>query len=73
MECGKVWNRWRYSYNTKRREASAIQERSGVRLKQLDKKRAVEQGALSGRLGDSATEAEAKLFAIFAILRKAQA
>eukprot|EP00965_Chrysotila_dentata_P044710 1486223-Pleurochrysis_carterae.AAC.1 len=35
--------------------------------------RAVEQGVLSGRIGDSATAAEAELFAVFAILRKIQA
>eukprot|EP00965_Chrysotila_dentata_P050001 1656816-Pleurochrysis_carterae.AAC.1 len=35
--------------------------------------RAVEQGVLNGRIGDSATAAEAELFAIFAILRKIQA
>eukprot|EP00965_Chrysotila_dentata_P033224 1106413-Pleurochrysis_carterae.AAC.2 len=34
---------------------------------------AVEQEVLSGRLGDSATIAEAELFAIFAIFRKVQA
>eukprot|EP00965_Chrysotila_dentata_P231868 6198610-Pleurochrysis_carterae.AAC.1 len=39
----------------------------------MDKTRAVEQGVLKGRLGDSATVAEAELFAIFAILRKVQA
>eukprot|EP00965_Chrysotila_dentata_P057343 1901900-Pleurochrysis_carterae.AAC.1 len=39
----------------------------------MDKARAVEQGALKGRLGDSATAAEAELFAIFAIMRKVQA
>eukprot|EP00965_Chrysotila_dentata_P261640 6214322-Pleurochrysis_carterae.AAC.4 len=38
----------------------------------MDKVQAVEQGMLSGRLGDSATSAEAELFAIFAILRKVQ-
>eukprot|EP00965_Chrysotila_dentata_P183637 6064023-Pleurochrysis_carterae.AAC.2 len=44
-----------------------------VRLNQADKLQAVEQGTLSGRLGDSATSAEAELLAIFAILRKVQA
>eukprot|EP00965_Chrysotila_dentata_P151366 5003164-Pleurochrysis_carterae.AAC.1 len=39
----------------------------------MDKARAVEQGVLNGRLGDSATAAGAELFAIFAILRKVQA
>eukprot|EP00965_Chrysotila_dentata_P134217 4438595-Pleurochrysis_carterae.AAC.1 len=39
----------------------------------MDKKRAVKQGVLKGRLGDSATAAEAELFAIFAILRKVEA
>eukprot|EP00965_Chrysotila_dentata_P003873 126559-Pleurochrysis_carterae.AAC.1 len=39
----------------------------------MDKLQAIEQGTLSGRLGDSATSAEAELFAIFAILRKVQA
>eukprot|EP00965_Chrysotila_dentata_P076513 2526397-Pleurochrysis_carterae.AAC.1 len=39
----------------------------------MDKVQAIEQGILSGRLGDSATSAEAELFAIFAILRKVQA
>eukprot|EP00965_Chrysotila_dentata_P256398 6212525-Pleurochrysis_carterae.AAC.1 len=57
----------------KRREATALQERLGVRLNQTDKTRAVEQGVLSGRLGDAATAAEAELFAISAILRKVQA
>eukprot|EP00965_Chrysotila_dentata_P167070 5517080-Pleurochrysis_carterae.AAC.1 len=57
----------------KRNTASALQRRLGVTLDQLDKKRAVEQGVLTGRLGDSAIAAEAELFAIFAILRKAQA
>eukprot|EP00965_Chrysotila_dentata_P021137 699889-Pleurochrysis_carterae.AAC.1 len=52
--------------------ASALQKRIGVRLDQTDVKRALEQGILNGRLGDSATAAGAKLFAIFAILRKAQ-
>eukprot|EP00965_Chrysotila_dentata_P215072 6188546-Pleurochrysis_carterae.AAC.1 len=42
----------------KRREASALQKRLGVSL-DLDKARAVEQGVLRGRLGDSATAAEA--------------
>eukprot|EP00965_Chrysotila_dentata_P181787 6001098-Pleurochrysis_carterae.AAC.2 len=58
---------------SKQREASALQKRLGVTLDQMDKTRAVEQGVLKGRLGDSATAAEAELFAIFAILRKAQA
>eukprot|EP00965_Chrysotila_dentata_P149993 4953928-Pleurochrysis_carterae.AAC.1 len=57
----------------KRREASALQKRLGARLEQTDKTRAIEQGVLSGRLGDSATAAEAELFAIFAIMRKIQA
>eukprot|EP00965_Chrysotila_dentata_P197006 6177948-Pleurochrysis_carterae.AAC.1 len=35
--------------------------------------RATEQRVLSGRQGDSATAAEAELFAIFAIMRKMQA
>eukprot|EP00965_Chrysotila_dentata_P137653 4554088-Pleurochrysis_carterae.AAC.1 len=39
----------------------------------MDKARAVEQGVLNGRLGNSATAAGAELFAIFAILRKVQA
>eukprot|EP00965_Chrysotila_dentata_P171733 5666861-Pleurochrysis_carterae.AAC.1 len=39
----------------------------------MDKTQAVRQGILSGRLGDSATAAEADFFAIFAILRKVQA
>eukprot|EP00965_Chrysotila_dentata_P244338 6205923-Pleurochrysis_carterae.AAC.1 len=39
----------------------------------MDKTRAVELGVLNGRLGDSATAAGAELFAIFALLRKAQA
>eukprot|EP00965_Chrysotila_dentata_P202815 6181337-Pleurochrysis_carterae.AAC.1 len=56
----------------KRREATALQERLGGVLNQTDKLRAVEQGILSGRLGDSATVAEAELFAIFALLRKVQ-
>eukprot|EP00965_Chrysotila_dentata_P179085 5914015-Pleurochrysis_carterae.AAC.1 len=54
----------------KREKATALQYRLGVKLNQSDKLRAVEQGILSGRLGDSATTAEAELFAIFAILRK---
>eukprot|EP00965_Chrysotila_dentata_P159772 5278667-Pleurochrysis_carterae.AAC.1 len=55
----------------KRQEATAlIQERLGVALNQTDKTQAVERGILSGRLGDSATAAEAELFAIFATLRK---
>eukprot|EP00965_Chrysotila_dentata_P098563 3258035-Pleurochrysis_carterae.AAC.2 len=57
----------------KRREATALQERLGVSVNPTDKMRAVEQGVLSGRLGDSATAAEAELFAIFAILRKVEA
>eukprot|EP00965_Chrysotila_dentata_P121188 4007748-Pleurochrysis_carterae.AAC.1 len=57
----------------KRNEASILQTRIGVQLDQADKKRAVELGVLNGRLGDSATVAGAELFAIFAILRKAQA
>eukprot|EP00965_Chrysotila_dentata_P232292 6198875-Pleurochrysis_carterae.AAC.1 len=43
---------------SKRREATALQERLGVELNQMDKICAVEQGTLSGRLGDSATAAE---------------
>eukprot|EP00965_Chrysotila_dentata_P186135 6145660-Pleurochrysis_carterae.AAC.1 len=57
----------------KRDNASTIQKRIGIRLDQTDVKRALEQGILSGRLGDSATAAGAELFAIFAILRKVQA
>eukprot|EP00965_Chrysotila_dentata_P055678 1847007-Pleurochrysis_carterae.AAC.1 len=58
----------------KPREATALPERlAWVELNQTDEMRAVEQGALSDRLGDLATAAEAELFAIFAILRKLQA
>eukprot|EP00965_Chrysotila_dentata_P034571 1151224-Pleurochrysis_carterae.AAC.1 len=57
----------------KMREATTLQKRLGVGLNQTDKMRAIEQGVLSGRLGDSATVAEAELFAIFAIMRKIQA
>eukprot|EP00965_Chrysotila_dentata_P254542 6211911-Pleurochrysis_carterae.AAC.1 len=57
----------------KQGEANTLQERLGVQLNHTDKVQAVEQGILSGRLGDSATSAEAELFAIFAILRKVQA
>eukprot|EP00965_Chrysotila_dentata_P010680 347371-Pleurochrysis_carterae.AAC.2 len=57
----------------KKREAAALQNRLGVQLNQADKLLAIEQGILSGRLGDSATSAEAELLAIFAILRKVQA
>eukprot|EP00965_Chrysotila_dentata_P011565 378490-Pleurochrysis_carterae.AAC.1 len=57
----------------KKREATALQDRLGVQLNHTDKLLAIEQGILSGRLGDSATSAEAELFAIFAILRKVQA
>eukprot|EP00965_Chrysotila_dentata_P029036 965535-Pleurochrysis_carterae.AAC.1 len=39
----------------------------------MDKVRAIEQGVLTGRLGDLATAAEAELFARFATLKKAQA
>eukprot|EP00965_Chrysotila_dentata_P247851 6207998-Pleurochrysis_carterae.AAC.1 len=39
----------------------------------MDKGHAIEQGVLNGRLGDSATAADAELFAIFALLRKVQA
>eukprot|EP00965_Chrysotila_dentata_P093040 3072616-Pleurochrysis_carterae.AAC.1 len=39
----------------------------------MDTTHAVGQGTLSGRLGDSATAAEAELFDIIAILRKVQA
>eukprot|EP00965_Chrysotila_dentata_P017788 591787-Pleurochrysis_carterae.AAC.2 len=60
-------------FRNKWKEASALQRRLGVKLDQADKLRAITQGALNGRLGDSATAAEAELFAIFAILRKAQA
>eukprot|EP00965_Chrysotila_dentata_P184098 6078766-Pleurochrysis_carterae.AAC.1 len=59
--------------NNKRKEATVLQKRLGVALNQVDKTRAVEQGALYGRLWDSATAAGAELFAIFAILRKIQA
>eukprot|EP00965_Chrysotila_dentata_P176281 5820634-Pleurochrysis_carterae.AAC.1 len=59
--------------NNKRREATALQKRLGVRFDQTDKLLAIKQGILSGRLGDSATAAEAELFAIFAVLRKIQA
>eukprot|EP00965_Chrysotila_dentata_P028517 946990-Pleurochrysis_carterae.AAC.1 len=52
--------------NKKRREATALQKRLGVSLDQADKALAIRQGILSGRLGDSATAAEAELFAIFA-------
>eukprot|EP00965_Chrysotila_dentata_P260029 6213759-Pleurochrysis_carterae.AAC.1 len=58
---------------SKRKEATVLQKRLGVTLDQMDKIRGVEQGVLSGRLGDSATAAGAELFAIFAILRKVQA
>eukprot|EP00965_Chrysotila_dentata_P117748 3890919-Pleurochrysis_carterae.AAC.1 len=54
----------------KKREATALQNRLGVQLNHADKLLAIKQGILSGRLGDSATSAEAELFAIFAILRK---
>eukprot|EP00965_Chrysotila_dentata_P151799 5016302-Pleurochrysis_carterae.AAC.1 len=54
----------------KRKEATVLQRRIGVTLDQTDKIRAVEQGVLKGRLGNSATAAGAELFAIFAILRK---
>eukprot|EP00965_Chrysotila_dentata_P254778 6211989-Pleurochrysis_carterae.AAC.2 len=54
----------------KQSEATTLQERLGVQLNQMDKMQAVEQGISSGRLGDSATSAEAELFAIFAIPRK---
>eukprot|EP00965_Chrysotila_dentata_P023076 764779-Pleurochrysis_carterae.AAC.1 len=54
----------------KEREATALQDRLGVQLNHADKLLAIEQGILSGRLGDSASSAEAELFAIFAILRK---
>eukprot|EP00965_Chrysotila_dentata_P059712 1980950-Pleurochrysis_carterae.AAC.1 len=57
----------------KRKKATALQKRIGITLDQRDKARAVEQGVLNGRLGDSATAAGAELFAIFAILRKVQA
>eukprot|EP00965_Chrysotila_dentata_P008072 263050-Pleurochrysis_carterae.AAC.1 len=57
----------------KKKEASTLQKRLGIRLDQMDKTRAIEQGVLFGRLGDSATAAEAELFAIFAIMRKRQA
>eukprot|EP00965_Chrysotila_dentata_P079961 2637515-Pleurochrysis_carterae.AAC.1 len=57
----------------KRKEATTLQARLGVKLNQMDKMRAIEQGVLSGRLGDSATAAEAEPFAIFAILGKVQA
>eukprot|EP00965_Chrysotila_dentata_P137257 4540039-Pleurochrysis_carterae.AAC.2 len=54
----------------KQSNANSLQERLGIQLNHTDKIQAVEQGSLSGRLGDSATSAEAELFAIFAILRK---
>eukprot|EP00965_Chrysotila_dentata_P122213 4040591-Pleurochrysis_carterae.AAC.1 len=54
----------------KRNGASELQKRLGVTLDQTDKTRAVELGALNGRLGNSATAAGAELFAIFATLRK---
>eukprot|EP00965_Chrysotila_dentata_P078918 2601981-Pleurochrysis_carterae.AAC.1 len=57
----------------KRQKATALQERLGVALNQMDKTHAVKWGVLTGRLGDSATAAEAELFAIFATLRKVQA
>eukprot|EP00965_Chrysotila_dentata_P198734 6178987-Pleurochrysis_carterae.AAC.1 len=57
----------------KRQNAAALQERLGVALNQMDKTHAVERGVLSARLGDSATAAEAELFAIFATSRKVQA
>eukprot|EP00965_Chrysotila_dentata_P090203 2976978-Pleurochrysis_carterae.AAC.1 len=57
----------------KRQNATVLQERLGVALNQMDKTQAVERGVLSGRLGDSATAAEAELFAIFATLRRIQA
>eukprot|EP00965_Chrysotila_dentata_P210726 6186060-Pleurochrysis_carterae.AAC.2 len=57
----------------KRNDATALQARLGVVLNQTGKMRAVENGVLRGRLGDSATAAEAELFAIFATLRKVQA
>eukprot|EP00965_Chrysotila_dentata_P140385 4641114-Pleurochrysis_carterae.AAC.1 len=71
-ECGKARSRRRI-LRRKRREATALQERLGVALVQTDKTRAVEQGVLSGRLGDLATAAEAELFAIFAIKKSASA
>eukprot|EP00965_Chrysotila_dentata_P187915 6172421-Pleurochrysis_carterae.AAC.1 len=59
--------------DNKRRDATALQKRLGVSLDQTDKIRAIRQGILSGRLGDSATAAEAEFFAIFAVLKKIQA
>eukprot|EP00965_Chrysotila_dentata_P240907 6203988-Pleurochrysis_carterae.AAC.2 len=60
---------------SKREKATALQARLGIKLDQTEKLQVVEQGVLSGRLGDSATTpAEAELFAVlFAILRKVQA
>eukprot|EP00965_Chrysotila_dentata_P031292 1041842-Pleurochrysis_carterae.AAC.1 len=57
----------------KMKEATALQKRLGVKLDERDKLLAIEQGVLSGKLGDSATAAEAELFAIFAIMRRIQA
>eukprot|EP00965_Chrysotila_dentata_P063522 2105081-Pleurochrysis_carterae.AAC.1 len=53
-----------------KRTARIVQERLGVQLNQTDKIKVFEQGILSKRLGDSATSAEAELFAIFANLGK---
>eukprot|EP00965_Chrysotila_dentata_P115639 3821710-Pleurochrysis_carterae.AAC.3 len=58
---------------SKQKDATTLQGRLGIQLNQTDKKQAVEQGILSGRLEDSASSAEAELFAIFAILRKVRA
>eukprot|EP00965_Chrysotila_dentata_P169640 5599723-Pleurochrysis_carterae.AAC.1 len=57
----------------KREKATALEARLGIKLNQTKKLQAVEQGVSSGKLGDSATSAEAELFAMFAILRKVQA
>eukprot|EP00965_Chrysotila_dentata_P257566 6212928-Pleurochrysis_carterae.AAC.1 len=53
--------------------SESITSKVGDRAEPNRKRHAVEPGVLSGRLGDSATSAEAVLFAIFAILRKVQA
>eukprot|EP00965_Chrysotila_dentata_P102450 3382022-Pleurochrysis_carterae.AAC.1 len=44
----------------KQREATILQDRLGVQLNHADKLQAIDQGILSGRLGDSATSAEAE-------------
>eukprot|EP00965_Chrysotila_dentata_P207022 6183876-Pleurochrysis_carterae.AAC.1 len=53
-----------------RRDATTLQERLGVRLNQADKQQAVEQGTLSGRLGNSATSAEAELLLYLHYLKR---